>query len=169
MATDYNSPLYIGNEMAAFDRKDRAYYDKFTDEERKQFSTYLMLRYGASVDVDLKKNLRLNAEEKRMIEEYYLVQTNETVNKYFFDLNKHPKLQWLMCTAVSPNMGKQNHYWQGSKKKENNNKAVKFLTALYPELKDNEIKLLVEINDKRNLTDMARNLGWDDKRIKTEL
>ena len=45
MATDFNSPLYIGNEMAAFDRKDRKYYDKFTDEERKQFSTYLMLRY----------------------------------------------------------------------------------------------------------------------------
>ena len=42
-----NSPLYIGHEMAAFDRKDRDYYDKFTDEEKKQFSTYLMLRYGA--------------------------------------------------------------------------------------------------------------------------
>ena len=25
-------PLYIGNEMAAYDSKDRAYYDKFTDE-----------------------------------------------------------------------------------------------------------------------------------------
>ena len=25
-------PLYIGNEMAAYDRKDRDYYDKFTDE-----------------------------------------------------------------------------------------------------------------------------------------
>jgi hypothetical protein len=37
-------PLYIGNEMAAFDRKDRAYYDKFTDEERKKFSTYLMCK-----------------------------------------------------------------------------------------------------------------------------
>ena len=74
-------PLYIGNEMAAFDRKDRAYYDKFTDEERKKFSTYLMLRYGASVNggTDLQA--------------YYLMATNERVNKYFFDLNNHTKLQ----------------------------------------------------------------------------
>lgn len=157
MAADFNSPLYIGNEMAAFDRKDRKYYDKFTDEERKQFSTYLMLRYGASV------------EGSADLQAYYLMATNENINKYFFDLNKHPKLQWLMCTTVSPNMGKQKHYWQGSKKKENNNKAVKFLTALYPELKNDEIQLLAEINDKRDLTDMARKLGWDDKRIKSDL
>lgn len=157
MAADFNSPLYIGNEMAAFDRKDRKYYDKFTDEERKQFSTYLMLRYGASV------------EGSADLQAYYLMATNENINKYFFDLNKHPKLQWLMCTTVSPNMGKQKHYWQGSKKKENNNKAIKFLTALYPELKNDEIQLLAEINDKRDLTDMARKLGWDDKRIKSDL
>jgi len=30
-------PLYIGNEMAAYDRKDRDYYDKFTDEQKKSF------------------------------------------------------------------------------------------------------------------------------------
>ena len=158
MATDYNSPLYIGNEMAAFDRKDRAYYNKFTDEERKQFSTYLMLRYGASV------------EGSAELQEWYLRATNERVNMNFFDLNKHPKLQWLMCTTVSPGMGKQKHYWQAAKKKEgNNNKTIKFLTEQFPHLKDDEIKLLAEINDKRDITDMARKLGWDDKRIKSDL
>ena len=157
MTAHNTDPLYIGNEMAAFDRKDRAYYDKFTDEQRKKFSTYLMLRYGASVQG--------NAD----LQAYYLLATNENVNKYFFDLNKHPKLQWLMCTSVSPGMGKQHHYWQAAKKKETNSKAVKFLTALYPQLKDDEIELLAEINDKRDLTNMARKLGWDDKRIKSEL
>ena len=158
MATDYNSPLYIGNEMAAFDRKDRCYYDKFTDEERKQFSTYLMLRYGASVEGSVD------------VQSYYLLATNENINKYFFDLNKHPKLQWLMCTTVSPNMGKQKHYWQPAKKKEgSNNKAIKFLTEQFPQLKEDEIKLLAEINDRTDLTDMARKLGWDDKRIKSDL
>jgi hypothetical protein len=158
MATDYNSPLYIGNEMAAFDRKDRKYYDKFTDEERKQFSTYLMLRYGASVEGSVD------------FQSYYLLATNENVNKYFFDLNKHPKLQWLMCTTVSPNMGKQKHYWQPAKKREgSNNKTIKFLTALYPELKDDEIQLLSEINDKKDLVELARKLGWEENDIKKEL
>lgn len=157
MAADYNDPLYIGNEMAAFDRKDRAYYDKFTDEQRKQFSTYLMLRYGASV-----------AGSSDM-QSYYLMATNERVNKNFFDVNKHPKLQWLCCTTVSPSMGKQNHYWQATKKKEGNNKAIKFLREVYPQLKEDEIKLLAELNDKSDLTDIARKLGWDDKRIKSDL
>jgi len=151
-------PLYIGNEMAAYDRKDRAYYDKFTDEQKKQFSTYLMLKYGASVN------------GSGDLQAYYLMATNERVNKNFFDLNKHPKLQWLLCTTVSPGMGKQYHYWQGAKKKEgSNNKAVKFLTNVYPELKQDEIELLAKINDKRDLENLARTLGYDDKRIKSEL
>jgi len=152
-----SSSLDIKYEMLAFDRKDREYYDNFTDEDRKKFSTYLMLRYGASVQ----GNTDLQA--------YYLLATNENVNKYFFDLGKHPKLQWLMCTSVSPGMGKQHHYWQAAKKKESNSKAVKFLTALYPQLKDDEIELLAEINDKRDLADLARTLGYDDKSIKSDL
>jgi len=152
-----NDPLYIGNEMAAFDRKDCAYYDKFTDEERKKFSTYLMLRYGASV------------AGSTDFQSYYLMATNERVNKNFFDLNKHPKLQWLLCTTVSPNMGKQHHYWQGTKKKEGNNKAQKFLAKLYPTLKQDEIDLLATINDKRDIERLARDLGYDDKTIKAEL
>lgn len=152
-----NDPLYIGNEMAAFDRKDRSYYDKFTDEEKKKFSTYLMLRYGASV------------AGSGDLQAYYLMATNERVNKHFFDLGKHPKLQWLLCTSVSPDMGKQHHYWQAAKKKDgSNNKTVKFLTELFPNLKDDEIELLAEINDKRDIENLARKHGHDDKAIKSK-
>ena len=150
-------PLYIGNEMAAFDRKDRAYYDKFTDEQRKSFSTYLMLKYGANVSG--------NAD----MQAYYLMATNERVNKNFFDLGKHPKLQWLSCTTVSPQMGNQFHYWLKGKKKEGDNKSQKFLAKLYPTMKSDEIELMAKINDKRDIADMARNLGFDDKSIKAEL
>ena len=150
-------PLYIGNEMAAYDRKDRAYYDKFTDEQRKQFSTYLMLKYGA------------NVSGSADMQAYYLMATNERVNKNFFDLGKHPKLQWLACTSVSPGMGNQFHYWLKTKKKEGDNKSQKFLAKLYPNMKSDEINLMAQINDKRDIADMARNLGLDDKSIKAEL
>ena len=143
--------------MAAFDRKDRAYYDKFTDEQKKKFSTYLMLKYGANVG----SNEDLQA--------YYLMATNERVNKYFFDINKHTKLQWLCCTTVSPAMGPQFHYWLKAKKKEGDNKSQKFLAKLYPNMKSDEIDLLAKINDKRDLRDLARELGHDDKSIKSDL
>ena len=151
-------PLYIGNEMAAFDRKDRAYYDKFTDEQRKSFSTYLMLKYGANVSGGTD------------MQAYYLMATNERVNKHFFELGtKHTKLQWLTCTTVSPQMGNQFHYWLKGKKKEGDNKSQKFLAKLYPTMKSDETDLLAKINDKRDLADMARRLGYDDKSIKSEL
>jgi hypothetical protein len=152
-----SSSLEIKYEMAAYDRKDRAYYDNFTDEDRKKFSTYLMLKYGANVG----GNQDLQA--------YYLMATNERVNKNFFELGRHPKLQWLCCTTVSPGMGGQFHYWLNAKKKEGDNKSQKFLAKLYPNLKTDEIDLLAKINDKRELADLARRLGFDDKSIKTEL
>ena len=157
---DKSSPLYIGNEMAAFDRKDRDYYDKFTDEEKKQFSTYLMLRYGASVGGN------------KDLQAYYLMATNKYVNKNFFDLNKHTKLQWLMCTAVSPGMGKQFHYWLAAKKKEGkapSSKVRKFVSELYPNMKSDEMDLLLSFLKPKDIKEMAKEHGWDDKRIKADL
>ena len=155
---DKSSPLYIGNEMAAYDRKDRDYYDKFTDEEKKQFSTYLMLRYGASVGGN------------KDLQAYYLMATNKFVNKYFFDLNKHTKLQWLMCTTVSPNMGKQFHYWLAAKKKEgkSTNKLRKVVAELYPNMKSDEMDMFLSMNTEKEIKEYCKELGWNDDRIKSD-
>jgi chlorite dismutase len=150
--------LSINNEMTQFDRKNREFYDELTDEERKKFSTYLMLRYGASVEG--------NAD----LQEWYLRATNERMNMHFFDLGKHPKLQWLLATTVSPGMGTQRHYWQASKKKEgSNSKAVKFITQLYPHMKQDEVELLADLNTAKELKELAKQSGWADQDIKKAL
>jgi hypothetical protein len=151
--------LSINNEMAQLDTKNRGFYDELTEEERKKFATYLMLRYAASV------------EGNTDLQEWYLRATNERVNLNFFDLGKHPKLQWLLCTTVSPDMGRQRHYWQASKKKEGtgNSKSIKFLTKLYPCMKQDEIELLAELNDVKELKALAKSMGMPDNEIKKEL
>ena len=150
--------LSINNEMAQLDTKNRAFYDELNEEERKKFSTYLMLRYAASV------------EGGPDIQEWYLRVTNERINANFFDLGKHPKLQWLLCTTVSPAMGRQRHYWQASKKKEgSNSKALKFLTKLYPHLRSDELELLTELNDAKELKALAKTMGMSDSDIKKDL
>ena len=151
--------LSINNEMAQLDLKNRGFYDELNDEERKKFATYLMLRYAASVDGSAD------------LQEWYLRATNERVNLNFFDLGKHPKLQWLLCTTVSPDMGRQRHYWQASKKKDgaSNSKSIKFLTKLYPHMKQDEIELLADINDVKELKAMARSMGMPDNEIKKDL
>ena len=150
--------LSINNEMAQLDTKNRKFYDELNEEERKKFSTYLMLRYAASV------------EGGPDIQEWYLRVTNERINANFFDLGKHPKLQWLLCTTVSPDMGRQRHYWQASKKKEgSNSKALKFLTKLYPHLRTDELELLAELNDAKELKALAKTMGMSDSEIKKDL
>lgn len=151
--------LSINNEMAQLDIKNRAFYDELTDDEKKKFATYLMLRYAASV------------EGSDDLQEWYLRATNDKVNQNFFDLNKHPKLQWLLCTSVSPGMGRQRHYWQASKKREgaSNSKNIKFLIKLYPHMKQDEIELLSDINTTADLKTMAKDMGMSDQDIKKEL
>jgi hypothetical protein len=117
-----------------------------------------MLRYAASV------------EGSADLQEWYLRVTNERINANFFDLGKHPKLQWLLCTTVSPDMGRQRHYWQASKKKDgSNSKSIKFLTKLYPHMKSDEIELLAELNDAKELKALAKTMGMPDNEIKKEL
>ena len=152
--------LNIKNEMAQFDRKNREFYDSLDDQEKKKFAPFLMIRWGSSVGG--------NAD----LQAYYLMSCNERLNKHFFDISasKHKKLQWLLATTVSPGMGNQYHQWITTKKKgAGDNKAVKFLKELRPDLKDDEIKLLAQLNDKDDFKHMARELGWDDKRIKSDL
>jgi hypothetical protein len=132
--------LNIANEMKMFDQKVRAFYDDLTDEERKKFSNYLMIRWGSSV------------QGSRELQEFYVIATNERFNKHFFDLGRHPKLQWLLATTVSPGMGSQRHQWIAPKKKEPGaNSLKKQLAELFPEYKDDEIDVLAAITTKKDL------------------
>ena len=150
--------LNIANEMRAFDNKDRDFYKNLTDEERKKFSNYLMIRWGSSV------------QGSTELQQYYLLSCNENLNKHFFDLAQYPELQWLSATTVSPGMGTFRHDWIKQKKREgSNNKAVKFLRQFYPEYKEDELELLAQINTTEDLKQLARKHGWDDKKIKQEL
>ena len=151
--------LNINNEMAQLDRKNRNFYDELTDEEKKKFSLYLMLRWSSQVQAD------------STIQAYYLMSCNENLNKNYFDISKHPKLQWLSATAVSPGIGTFKHQYIANKKKNAGyeNKHLKVLGELFPLLKRDELELLAKINTKDDIKQMAREHGWDDKRIKSDL
>jgi hypothetical protein len=143
--------LSINNEMAVFDRKDRTFYDSLTPEERKKFSNFLMIRYGSSV------------QGSRDLQEFYLISTNERLNKHFFNINRHPKLQWLCATSVSPGLGTQRHQWIAPKKREPGG-IRKQLAELYPHLRDDELDLMAQINTKQDIEEYLTALGQDTKK-----
>jgi hypothetical protein len=141
--------LTIKNEMAQFDRKNRSFYDELTDEERKKFSNYLMIRWGSAV------------RGSRELQEFYVIATNERLNRHFFSVNRHPRLQWLMATSVSPGLGTPDHVWIAPKKKDegSSNEVRKALLDLYPAMKIADIETLATMVDKKTLTAWMQDHG----------
>lgn len=145
--------LSIQNEMMCFDRKDRDFYSSLTDEERKKFSNFLMIRWGSSI------------QGSAELQHYYLQSSNHYVNKHFFAINRHPKLQWLCATAVSPGLGTHRHQWIAPKKKEAGASGVrKQIAELFPHLKDDEVELMSKINTKKDIDAYLKQLGQEVKK-----
>jgi hypothetical protein len=141
--------LSIQNEMACFDRKDRGFYDDLTDEERKKFSNYLMIRWGSAVT------------GSRELQEFYVIATNERLNRHFFALGQHPKLQWLLATTVSPGLGSQRHQWIPPKKRDagDSGNTRKRLAELFPAMKLDDIATWAQIITKKELQQYERDHG----------
>jgi hypothetical protein len=140
------------NIMRVFDRKDRTFYDNLTAEERKKFSNFLMIRWGSAV------------EGSRDLQEFYVISCNERFNKHFFDLSKHPKLQWLCATTVSPDMGTPRHPWIAPKKKEAGLSAKrKALMEIYPTYKDDEIDVMAQLVTQKEIDAYFKSAGRDKK------
>ena len=144
--------LNIANEMRVFDRNDRTFYDNLTAEERKKFSNFLMIRWGSAV------------EGSRDLQEFYVISCNERFNKHFFDLGKHPKLQWLLATTVSPDLGTPRHPWIAPKKKEAGLSAKrKALMEIYPTYKDDEIDVMAQIVTQKEIDAYHKSAGQEKK------
>ena len=108
--------------LDAIDRKDYGWWDTLTEDQQRKFVPYMMLHWTSDV------------KASGMLGAYYVMSTDANANKHMFNENvqRHPKLQWLMLCAASPGMGKQFHQWiphlnpkLGEFKTEANKKEVK--------------------------------------------
>jgi hypothetical protein len=145
--------LNIANEMRQLDRKNRGFYDELTVEERKKFSTFLMLRWASAI------------EGSQELQEYYVQSTNHYLNRHFFAMSRHPKLQWLMATAASPGMGTPRHVWIAPKKKESGASARRRrLLEIFPHYRDDEIDVMMTVVSDADLDEHDRQMGRDNKK-----
>ena len=145
--------LNIKNEMRQLNRKNRNFYRDLTIEERKKFSNYLMIRWASCVD------------GSKDLQEFYLIATNERLNKHFFTINRHPDLQWLCATAVSPDLGAQRQQWISAKKKDDNKANAgtkkKQLMNLYPNMKGSDAETLSRLVTQKEIDAYLQASGQD--------
>lgn len=87
--------------LIALDKKDYGYIDRLTEDQQRKFVPYMMTHWMSQI----KGSDGLSA--------YYVRSVDYYANIHLFNENvqKHPKLQWLMLCASSPGLGKQFHQW----------------------------------------------------------
>jgi hypothetical protein len=146
--------LDIKRELNAVDQKNYNFYDDLTNEERKAFSPYILMRYTASVQGD------------RDTQEWFIEMTNEMVNKNHWELSKnHKALLWKLFAASGTGVNCY-HPYLAAGKKEKANKIERLLCELYPATKMSDIKLIASMMSKKDREELFDKMGFDKKQRK---
>jgi len=147
--------LDIKRELSAVDTKDYDFYTNLTDEERKAFSPYILMRYASNVQ-----------GQDRDITEWFVEMTNECVNKHHWQLSKnHKELLWKMFAATGAGI-KCYHPYLAAGKREKVNKIEKLIAELNPSMKISEVKMLAKMMDKKDCEELFDSMGFDKKQRK---
>ena len=137
--------------MAAIDKKDRNFYNNLSDEGKKAFSAWMMMRYCSSVQGKDAAN--------------YIYMTNELANFQFSEVSKHPELQWLLLSACGVGKIQFHPYLKPPNSRKKKNKVFEFIYSIFPHMKNEDINNLIDINTTNELKDLAKSNGYDDKSI----
>jgi hypothetical protein len=146
--------LDIKRELKAVDMKVYDFYDSLPDDEKKDFSPYVLMRYVASVQGDPD------------IQTWFLEMTNECVNKNHWVLSKnHKALLWKLFAACGAGVTTYHPYLKaGSKEKAV--KIEKLLAELNPGMKISDIKLWAKMMTKEDKEALFDQMGFDKKQRK---
>lgn len=144
------SQLPLKKVLAAIDKRDKSFYNSLSDEQKKEFNPWMMMRFCSSVQGK-------NAAS-------YIYMANELVNKNFSDV-KDPEMQWLLLCTCGSGKVETHPFIKPAHAKKKKNKIVEFIQELKPHMKLADIELLVKINSSEELKDYVRSNGYDDKSV----
>jgi hypothetical protein len=161
---EYKLDLF-GKVLPALDRKDRAFYDNLTEEERKEITPYTLVRWMSAIG-----SYRGNDSTNPDIVGYYIRSVNSYVNKHMFDIpmtkdKDHKKLLWLMLTAASPGMGTFSHKYIKTATK--SNALQKRIMSLFPNMKEDDAAALAAVSTKKEIDAYVKGYGQEDKKKKS--
>jgi hypothetical protein len=146
--------LDIKRELAAVNFRNHDFYKNLTDDEKKVFSPYILMRYIGNPQTD------------KDTYEWILDRVNELVNKDHWTLSKKDKaLLWQLFASCGVGFDVKYQFLKaGSKEKAN--KIEKLLAELYPAMKMEDVKLMASMMDKADKEELFDKMGFDKKQRK---
>lgn len=128
--------LDLKSMLRAVDKRDKEWYNRLSDDDKKLFAPFIAMRYVANVKGD------------QFFKEHYLEMCNEFVNKHHWTLSKnHKGLLWKlmsMCGAYENFF----HQYIAAPKKQTKNKFTQTLLDKNPTMKQDDAELLSTIMSK---------------------
>ena len=154
--------IELKEKLSAVDQNMHELWDAMDAEQQKALKNefFILNRYVSSV-----------ANTTREIQEHYILTVNEYFNKNWNELQKHPKLLWLLlCMCGFDGKKVFWHEWIGYKRKAgSNSKKVKFLAELMPNRKMDEVELISKLSTDKEVKEFARKHGMDEATIAQKL
>jgi hypothetical protein len=153
MATKAPPKLDIQRTLRAVDQKNYDFYDSLTDDEKKAFSPFILMRYTSNVAI-------------QDVQAEFVERTNEFVNKHYSVISKnHKPLMWKLYAGVGVGANCY-HPYLAAGKKEKANKIEKLLCEIYPAMKMCDIKMLARMMTKKDREELFADMGFDKKQRK---
>ena len=141
--------------LAAVDSKDRDYYNRLDDDQRKALQQfyYMLQRYVSS---------------SQSMAEHHIYFTNMFCNLGFLSetgITRHPELMWKSFCAVGTGRKQFHPYLKPPGGKRKRNKVLEWVAQQNPTWKKSDVELFCQINSTEEVQQYAQEHGLDDKQI----
>jgi hypothetical protein len=151
---EYKLDLF-GQTLPALYKCDFDFYARCTEDERKEISPLILMRW-----VSLAEGYQSVAPEL----------VNSFINEGFWQLSKHPELQWKQLCMVASEISTRTprHKWMMPKKKKSSTPLLDdYLIRMHPMLSDMEIDIIKQkFEGEEDIKELVRQFGGTDKEIK---
>jgi hypothetical protein len=165
-AAEKKPGLDIKDEMLYSDYRVFEWLDGQTPEMAKSFSPLVAMKWQSVVQNPTGYDDPMYQSVTKEIAGNYILSVNEIVNLDFWDLSRHPELQWrLMCAAGTGIPYK--HGWvkmASSRKKIGKLDAV--LLGIHPHLNDEELAILKGKYTVETMRQLLKDMALTDPEIK---
>lgn len=143
--------LDIKSMMHAVDSRNKNWYDNLSDDDKKLYSPYMTMKWTASVE-----------HKEQAIQEFYIEEVNENVNKHLWTLSKnHKSLLWKL-TSMCGSTFQMFHKWIYPKKKTASTKSkMKELQEMFPNAKQKDLDVMDATMTTKEFTELKKQHGMD--------
>lgn len=131
--------------LNSIDRNNYEYYSDLSDDEKKNHSNWVAMRWASQSDYPIES----------------IIMTNELVNIKYNDINSE-ELAWISIASTGTNNSSR-YQWvpPPRKKKSDTHKYIELVSKIRPLWSSKEIELFIKINDKNKLKEWIEEYGYE--------